>query len=231
MRAMARADATDDRSRRRFSVREAASVGVLVFFLVATLMISGYALWGEVVVAQVEALATDATGPHGAPQADLEALASLEGLCPIACEPRVLDAASAVRLAVAARLPADQRAPLLAHATADLDRAAAAEPLNGAVAIHQAYASALAPAPETARILGQLEHSYAVQPYSKAGGFWRIGVVARNWSEASPKLKRLALNEALWLPIAGVPAGAVTDLFEQAGLGLQLDLARRIPSA
>ena len=231
MTSIAHGEPMGEARRRRFGIAEAAGVAALVFFLAAAGAVSGYALWDEVVAAQVEALATDAVGPHGAPSSDTAALPALENACPIACEPRILDAAAAVRLAAAATEPAGRRGPLLARARADLDRAAAAEPLNGSVAIHHAYAISLTASASPAEVLGAVERSYAVQAFSKTGGLWRIGVVVRNWGDAAPNLKRRVLNEALWLPATGVPAEVLDDLFEKAGLGLQLDLARRIPPA
>lgn len=214
---------------RPFRMQEAAGVCALGVLLAVAGALSVYALWDEIVVAQVETLATDATGPRGAPLSDAAALPALEGACPIACEPRILDAAAAVRLAAAAAQPADRRRLLLTRASADLARAAAAEPLNGSVAIHRAYALSLTASATAAEVLEAVKRSYEVQPFSKAGGLWRVGIIVHNWGDAGPDLKRLALNEALWLPATGVPADVLSDVFDKAGLGLQLELARRIP--
>ena len=230
MAAIAQDEAPGGPVARRFSGREAAALSALAVLLVSSLLTSGYALWAEVVAARAETLASDAIASGGSASADLAPLAQIEAFCLFACQPRVLDAAATVRLAAAAALPADQRGPLLARAVKDLDKARAAEPLNGPVAIRRAYAASLAPGARPAAVLDLLERSYAVQPYSKSGGFWRVGGVVRNWDIASPNLKSEALREALWLPVTGAyDRETITDLFESVGLGLQLHLARSLP--
>ncbi len=230
MAAIAQDEVQDERVLRRFSVRDAAALCTLALLLVSALLISSYALWTEVVASRAEALASDAIAPGSSASSDLAPLAQVEALCAFTCQPRVLDAAATVRLAAAAELPADQRGPLLARAVKDLDKARVTEPLNGPVAIREAYAASLTPGIGPATVLELLEHSYAIQPYSKSGGFWRVGGVVRNWDIASPNLKSDALREALWLPITSAyDQKAITDLFETAGLGLQLHLAQSLP--
>lgn len=218
-----------DESRLGMAPGTTATFWVLAAFLASGAITGIYALGSEILAAQAEALATDATTPVGTRAADLNALAQVEGFCVFRCQPRILVAGSAVRLAAAAALPAGQRAPLLARSRRDLDQARAAEPLNGAVLIQQAYAAALVDHPAPADVLALIERSYTVQPFSKTGGLWRIGAVTRNWDVASPPLKREALREAVWLPAAGVSETAVANRFESAGLTLQLDLARSLP--
>jgi len=215
---------------RHSGLADLATLCLLIFFLTVGVGVSSYALWGELLSNQTDALAVQAVQPGAPAAADAEALPAIEGLCLLSCRPSMLDAASAVRLAAAATLPPDQRGPLLTRARHDLDQAHAAEPLNGSVSIHQAYAAALTPNTSTTYVLGQIERSYTIQPFSKAGGMWRVGAVVRSWSEASPSLKQYALREAVWLP-AFTPEQEVDDLFERAGLDLELDLARRAPQA
>ncbi len=230
MAAMAQDKAADDAAAPRFGAAAAAATCALVVLVVGGAANAGFALWTEVVAARAEALASDAVLPGRSASIDLEPLTEVEAACLVSCPPRVLDAAATVRLAAAAALPVDQRGPLLARAGRDLGAASAAEPLNGPVAIRQAYAASLAPRAGRADVLGLIERSYAVQPYSKSGGLWRVEGVARNWDIASPNLKSEALREALWLPETGVSdRKSITDLFESAGLGLQLHLARSLP--
>jgi len=230
MAAIEQGEAADTRVGRRFGVREALAVCALVVLIISALMISGDALWTEIVASRAEALASDAILPGGSASADLEPLAQVEAVCLLACQPRVLDAAATVRLAAAAALPGDQRGPLLARAKRDLARARAAEPFNGPVAIRQAYALSLTQGAKPGDVLALIEQSYSVQPYSKSGGLWRVGGVARNWAIASPNLKSEALREALWLPVTSAcDQKTITDLFESVGLGLQLHLARSLP--
>jgi hypothetical protein len=230
MTAILQNDALDDLPVRRFTVREVAALCALAVLLVSAMAIGGYALWTEIVAAQAETLATDVVEGGTPAAAALQPLAQVESLCLFKCQPRVFDAAAAIRLAAAAALPADERQTLLARATHDLDRAQAAEPFNGSVAIHQAYAASLTPGAPIAAVLQKIERSYSVQAYSKSGGLWRITGVVHNWALASPNLKSDALREALWLPATSdAQKKVVTDLFESSGLGLQLQLARSLP--
>ena len=230
MAAIAQDKAPEDPVARRFGIRETAALCAVAVLLVSALLTSGYALWTEIVASRAETLASDAIAPGSSASSELAPLAQVEALCLFACQPRVLDAAATVRLAAAAALPGDQRGALLARAGKDLGKARAAEPFNGPVAIREAYAASLAPGARPAAVLEVLERSYAVQPYSKSGGFWRVSGVVRNWDIASPNLKSEALREALWLPVTGAyDRKAITDLFESADLGLQLHLARSLP--
>ncbi len=230
MAAIAQGEAPDAPVPRRSKVGETAVVCVVAVVLLGALALSGFALWTEIVVSKAETLAADAIASGDSASSELEPLAHVEALCLIPCQPRVLDAAATVRLAAAAALPSDRRGPLLLRARRDLARAGAAEPLNGPVAIREAYAASLAQGTSQSDVLGLVERSYRVQPYSRTSGFWRVSGVVRHWNRAPPELKSEALREALWLPATGAyDRNNITDLFESAGLGLQLQLARSLP--
>lgn len=130
----------------------------------------------------------------------LEEAKGWEALCGLFCPVRAKLAGAAIRtnLAVLAD-PSAPKAVLLKDAAMLLDQAALREPDNGDVWVQRAFI-------DIARdgVAGQdsryaISRSYALQPFNRHAGLWRVRVGGDNWSKLDPAMRRATLDEARWL--------------------------------
>lgn len=167
--------------------------GAVLAAILLAILAGAWPLYNQVLADRIVSAAREvATG------GDLERSRRWERLCLGRCPVTALVAAGGARAALAIRARGGDRVALLAQAQTLLTQATRVEPLNGEAWIQLAYVQGLQDLGPSPRVQATLRQGYKVQPFSQAGGLWRVRLCGGYWPLMAPDLQAAAIQEARW---------------------------------